>query len=237
MQIDKPLPQPQSKPKHPIRKLPDVINTSHSIPNAGEDFISKPIKNKPPLPPEKIKSVRPTITANKVIGRPNASESVVKKANDDGSNINAGVKLKEIEKPTTKFLLQDIKGERSPVITPTTTAPPPQPVINMKQPSGVNHETQGTQSQTPRKSSMLNPSLSEVNLADRRPVILNNNVGNKDRNHNQPCNINVILNTIAVNGLDKVSLYNKPKVKYIFNPFHLGLSSTLTSKKRLHFNW
>ena len=225
MQIDKPLPQPQSKPKHPIRKLPDVINTSHSIPNAGEDFISKPIKNKPPLPPEKIKSVRPTNTTNKVIGRPNASENVIKKANDDGGNINASVKLKEIEKPSAKFLPTDIKGERSPVITPTTTVPAPQYVINKKQSGGVNHETQGTQSQILRQSSTLNLSLSEVNPAERRTVIVNDVVSNGDRNHNQPCNMNVILNTIALNGLDKVRLDQKVKLSILsylhYHPFYI----------------
>ena len=122
----------------------------------------------------------------------------------------------ETENKSEVFLCKsDIKGERSPVITPTTTVPAPQYAINKKQSGGVNHETQGTQSQILRQSSTLNLSLSEVNPAERRTVIVNDVVSNGDRNHNQPCNMNVILNTIALNGLDKVRLDQKVKLSIL----------------------
>ena len=45
MKSEKPLPQPQTKPEHPIRKLPDIINANQPSADSN-DSVVKTIRNK-----------------------------------------------------------------------------------------------------------------------------------------------------------------------------------------------
>ena len=45
MKSEKPLPQPQTKPEHPIRKLPDIINVNRPSADSN-DSVVKTIRNK-----------------------------------------------------------------------------------------------------------------------------------------------------------------------------------------------
>ena len=100
--------------------------------------------------------------------------------------------------PKTKICESDIKGERGPVITP----------------KAAGNSDSSTDIIKTKSSSTVQTSVNPCLRLPQRPlhypapgpnVIQNNRSGVP---HVIPCNINIILNTIALNGLDKVSLEN-----------------------------